>query len=257
MPGEHVDKACRISVDPMTVPMIGHARSFWQSERRREAPNVCANRCDLLKSREIGNAVRARIARTAAAPKRGFYLSPPSPDLAKLIIAIGKGDHAAFEALYAATSPKLLALLVRLVPTRAIAEEILQDVYVRVWTNAGRYTPVEGAAFAWLASIARHRAIDVVRLKTPVTLAPNEDGSDWLDRITDPTNYEAKMLDGDALHFCLDKLEEQSRDLILLAYYEGYSREELATRYDKPVNTIKTWLHRGLAALTTCLKAHS
>ena len=62
------------------------------------------------------------------------------------------------------------------------------------------------------------------------------------------------MIALDALRHCLKEIEAPMRDCVLLAYYEGYSREELANRFGCPVNTIKTWLHRGLATLKTCLE---
>ena len=61
------------------------------------------------------------------------------------------------------------------------------------------------------------------------------------------------MIDNASLRHCLGTIDSQARDCVLLAYYEGYSREELARRYDRPVNTIKTWLHRNLATLRACL----
>ena len=163
----------------------------------------------------------------------------------------------AFRALYEEMSPKLLGVILRIVRSRAEAEEVLQDVFVRVWKNAASYAPESGSPGAWITSIARHRAIDVVRKKAPMTLAPAEDGADWTERIADPLDSEAQMAHRNALIHCLDTLEQPVRDLVVLAYCEGYSREELASRYDRPVNTVKTWLHRGLGVLKTCLEARA
>ena len=187
-------------------------------------------------------------------------MTAQNPELEDLIVAIGQGDRAAFHAFYAATSPKLLGLVFRLVGSRPSAEEIVQDVYLKVWTSAKGYTPQPGSGFGWLASIARNRTIDIIRVKVPKTVSPSssasiEDGASWYERIADPTNAEAHFLQNDELKRCLSTIDEPVRDLILLAYYVGHSREELAQRYSMPVNTVKTWLHRGLAALKSCLEA--
>jgi len=184
-------------------------------------------------------------------PRAGGPADPE--ELGALLVEVGRGDRAAFKALYDATAPKLFGLILRIVRDRAVAEEVLQDAFLRIWGNASTYSPGAGRPVTWLASIARHRAIDVVRRRTEVLLADGEDGEDWLARIMDPRNAEADLADRDALRSCLGRIEEEHARCLLLAYHEGYSREELATRFGRPVNTIKTWLHRSLAALRQCL----
>lgn len=175
------------------------------------------------------------------------------PDLASLIAATARGEQAAFRRLYDATAPKLLGVAMRIVRSRAEAEEVLQDAYVRIWNNAGRFMPEAGTPMAWLVSITRNRAIDITRIRTPLTLAPADDGTDWLERVASDRDEAGDAATRDALNRCLGVVEAQTRDMIVRAYCNGESREELAARYNRPVNTIKTLLHRGLAALKTCL----
>ena len=182
------------------------------------------------------------------------FVSNAPPDLATLLQATARGERLAFKQLYDATSPKLFGIILRMSRSRASAEEVLQDVYVKIWRNASRYAPEIGSAMGWLTTIARNRAIDVLRQRAEVTMPPNEDGEDWFERIAENRDRESDMLDMNALRHCLGQIEPEKRSCIMLAYYEGYSREELATRFSQPVNTIKTWLHRGLAALKTCLE---
>ena len=85
----------------------------------------------------------------------------------------------------------------------------------------------------------------------------SDDGEDWVARLMDPHDDAAAFLNRDALAACLGRLDPAHRDCVVLAYCEGRSREELAQRHDRPVNTIKTWLHRALAALKTCLETVS
>ena len=182
-------------------------------------------------------------------------MSEAPPDPATLIQMVAKGDRLAFRQLYDAVSPKLFAVILRMTRNRPAAEEILQDVFLKIWSNAARYAPEAGSAMGWLSAIARNRTIDVLRQKTDVTMAPNEDGEDWFAHIAEPRNREAELMDNDALRYCLGQIDAEKRSCLLLAYYEGCSREELGARFRQPVNTIKTWLHRSLAALKTCMEA--
>jgi RNA polymerase sigma factor (sigma-70 family) len=177
-------------------------------------------------------------------------------ELATLIGGVARGDRNAFALLYQRTSPKLFAILLRILHSRAAAEDALQDVFLKFWQNAASFAPEAGPAMAWLVSIARNRAIDIVRAKNPAEPTATE-ASDYFANIADIKGGEGQMMELAALQHCLGTLESQARDCILLAYYEGYSREELANRFGKPVGTIKTWLHRSLAVLKSCLEAAS
>lgn len=177
-----------------------------------------------------------------------------SAELKNLIQATAKGDRVAFKQLYERAGPKLFAVSLRIIRDKALAEDILQDVFLRIWQSAGSFSSEAGPPMAWLNSIARNRTIDVLRQKIHVRINQESDEPDWYERIMDPYDQEANLMDAGALRHCLGTIEEPARSCVLLAYYEGFSREELAARYDKPVNTIKTWLHRSLTALKICLK---
>ncbi len=178
-------------------------------------------------------------------------------DLEGLLAAVAQRDRASFRRLYDLTSPKLFATILRIIRSKPAAEEVLQDVYLRVWQNADSYSPSTAPARVWLNSIARNRAIDVLRQRSFVSVNSAEDGSDRYESISEDRDREADMVNNASLRRCLETIDEQARACILLAYYEGYSRDELARRYDRPVNTIKTWLHRSLTTLRTCLDGSS
>jgi RNA polymerase sigma factor (sigma-70 family) len=177
--------------------------------------------------------------------------------LAELIAATAGGDRMAFRKLYDQTSAKLFAIILRIIRNRTLAEDILQDVYLRVWRNADSYAAEAGPPLAWLNSIARNRTIDVLRRKRIDQPPADERDIDWYEKIAGRRNPEADLMDIAVLRHCLGEIEEPIRSCVLLAYYEGYSRDELAARFGKPVNTIKTWLHRSLIALKTCVEASS
>lgn len=176
-----------------------------------------------------------------------------SDELADLLGAVGRGDRPAFRQVYERTAAKLLGVISRIIRDRSQAEDVLQEVYLRVWQNAGSYVPGSGRPMTWLITVARNRAIDVVRQRREVTASQDGEGRDLLDRIADPRDEGAAFEDADELSRCLGQLEEQQRRCLIEAYHEGRSREELAVRYDRPVNTIKTWLHRSTGALRKCL----
>lgn len=178
--------------------------------------------------------------------------------LRRLLAEIARGERRAVDALYERTAAKLFGLILRIQRDRSLAEDVLQDVYLRIWQAAGSYAPEAGRPLPWLCAIARNRAIDSVRRKTEESAPPqagDRDGSeDWMARLIDPRDEAAAFQDRDALATCLGRLEPAHRDCVVQAYCEGLSRDELAERFERPVNTIKTWLHRALASLKGCLE---
>ena len=178
-----------------------------------------------------------------------------SDELSAVLLRVAARDSAAFEALYGATSAKLYGIIVRIITSRSSADEVLQEVYVKVWQRAGDFDPAKASPITWMASIARNRAIDELRrAKSGMTQT--------LDMTPDIAADEAHPLDSldrneklRALIACLGQLDEEKRKILLLAYYRGLSRDELARRFAHPVPTIKTWLHRGLAQLKMCLSS--
>ena len=178
------------------------------------------------------------------------------------------GDRDAFRKLYEATSPRLLGVIAQLVGRGALAEDLLQDVYVRVWKAAGQYRAGAGSPMAWLAATARYRAIDHLRsrgARPEVSIAdlPSHGGSDDPDddpthRLPDPGPgpagaFEAESEAG-AVQKCLSTLQGAQQQSIALAYYKGLSHGEIATHLGAPLGSVKTWVRRGLIALKTCLE---
>ena len=107
-------------------------------------------------------------------------------DLSVLMASVAAGDRLAFKHLYDRTSARLLGIVRRIVRDRALAEEVLQEVYLRIWERAASYRTELGSALTWMTSIARHRAIDVLRQHKEIALPPMDDGEDWLERVAGP-----------------------------------------------------------------------
>lgn len=171
-------------------------------------------------------------------------------DLAALLARSAHGDRIAFKALHALTHRQLFAVIRRILGDHAQAEEALQDVYVRIWQSAHAFDATRGSPLAWMVSVARYRAIDLVR-RNAARDAPAVEGVEGAPLVEPAAGID--LADAQALDHCLGELAEEQRRCVVLAYAHGFSREELAERFDRPVGTIKSWLHRALAALRTCL----
>jgi RNA polymerase sigma-70 factor, ECF subfamily len=174
-------------------------------------------------------------------------------ELVRLLSQVAHGDRAAFRHLYAATSAKLYGVALRILKRRDLADDCVQEAYVRIWNNAGSFDPARASAITWMATIARNRALDEVRKVRPVSLDQVPGAGD----IRDPQMLVSEQMEIAAdyarLQACLEALEPQRREIVKLAYLEGMSREDLGQRFGHPAATIKTWLHRSLKQLKTCL----
>lgn len=170
--------------------------------------------------------------------------------LPELLQATSRGDRGAFHRLYEATAPKLFGIVLRITSNRSVAEEVLQETYLKVWQNAERFAPDAGKPITWLAAIARNAAIDRIRSER-IERQRSDDDQAILDRLPSPSSGDPAARN--ALRLCLSGLDEDAQSCVVLAYCSGFSREELATRFDRPVGTIKTMLHRSIKLLRDCL----
>ncbi|HTZ68444.1 MAG TPA: sigma-70 family RNA polymerase sigma factor [Roseiarcus sp.] len=174
-------------------------------------------------------------------------------DLAGLLSRIAARDAAAFAALYRQTSAKLYGTVARILNRGDAAADVLQEAYVRIWERAGEFDPLKGSPLAWMATIARNRALDEVRRVRPGSLEDQPESFEPAADDVDPLAARARSEELARLMDCLQRLDDEKRAIVLLAYYRGSSREALARRFGRPVATIKTWLHRSLAQLRDCL----
>jgi len=170
-----------------------------------------------------------------------------------LLAAVAKGDEAAFERLYTATRAKLFGVVLRILRRQDLAEEVIQEVYVKIWNSAGQFNPGVASPITWMASIARNRAIDVVRKKGETSIEEEPSAMEVAADTPDPLARREMTEELRRLLECVGQLEPERQKLVLLAYYNGWSREQLAAKFEKPVNTVKTWLRRSMLDIRACL----
>lgn len=176
-----------------------------------------------------------------------------SNELERLLLRMSRKDEAAFAKLYAATKRKLLSTVLPVVLCKYIAEEILQETYVRIWLNAAAYRSSLGSPMMWMIAIARNLAIDVARkpsreIHADHSLVANfpADGPTALESIETRENESETVRLQRSIFFALQALEPMRRHLVIAAYIHGESRHRLSEQYCVPVNTIKTWIRRAL-----------
>lgn len=178
-----------------------------------------------------------------------------SESLATLIARVAAGDERAFARLYDATSAQLFGVVLRMLRSRERAEDVLQEVYVRVWDSAGTYAPDKGAALGWLIAIARHRAIDALRRqRANVSLDDAPEAEALADPGVDALSQALASAEARRLRGCIDELDAKPRQCILFAYYDGLTQEQLAARLAAPLGTVKSWMRRSLVHLKECLE---
>jgi RNA polymerase sigma-70 factor, ECF subfamily len=176
-------------------------------------------------------------------------------ELVGLLAGVAKQDVAAFERLYEATRAKLYGVLLRILGRPELAEEVMQETYLKVWRMADKFDPTIATPITWMVALARNRAIDIVRKKGEISI---EDAPQALEIAADtPTPLARREMTEELrrLLSCLGKLDPEKQRILLLAYYSGWSRDQLAKKLDIPVNTIKTWLRRSLLEIRGCMGA--
>jgi len=177
-------------------------------------------------------------------------------ELVWLLGAVARGDETAFQRLYEATRAKLYGVLVRILGRPALAEEVMEETYLKVWKMADQFDPATASPITWMVAMARNRAIDIVRRQGDIAIdeepeaAPEPAADTPAPLARREMTAELKRLLG-----CLGRLDPEKQRIVLLAYYSGWSRDHLANKLDIPVNTIRTWLRRSLLEIRECMGA--
>lgn len=179
-------------------------------------------------------------------------------ELINLIARCALRDQRALKLLYEGLSPWLNAVAFRILKSAELSNDVLQEAFVQIWNNAASYRPDKARPLTWICSILRYRALDRLENERKHNKHRiHEDELHALDSYADKNNLEETILNSQVsghIEDCLQILSDRIGASIKLAYLYGYSREEIAERYATPVNTVKSWLHRGAEKLKQCLE---
>lgn len=197
---------------------------------------------------------------SGAGGKAVMDASPQEDALETLLARSAQGDQGAFERLYGLTSGKLLSVCRSFFKGSGEAEEVLQEAYLRIWRSSPQYSPGRGRPMTWMITVTRHAAIDRLRQSrqeralTVERIDPEEGGDLAMADPAQPSLAERCALSHDMARG-LAGLEEGPRQAITLAFYLGYTHEELAEELEVPLGTAKSWIRRGLMKLKAGLEA--
>ncbi|PYE35168.1 RNA polymerase sigma-70 factor (ECF subfamily) [Idiomarina fontislapidosi] len=173
--------------------------------------------------------------------------------LSKDLHRIALGDNSAFERFYQATSPRLMSVSYAILRERTLAEEALQDTYLKIWHAASDYRSDAGSVMCWITSMVRYRAIDMLRhaRRQPLT-------SQDIEQLLDQQGGDALPVtaaDTDKLEHCMSDLDGTQRQSIHLAFLYGLSHREVSDYLGEALGSIKSWIRRGLESLKRCLQS--
>lgn len=195
----------------------------------------------------------------------------PDNTLQKLLLATANGDGQAFQALYDSTCGTMNAVAVAIVRDRELAEDALQDAYVQVWHKAADYHAERGGVLTWMTTIVRYRAIDLLRKRTrggstgslealdidastlELLLSGDPGSADEQER--GPLASAIASEEAASLRDCLSRLSGNQQRSVILAFFRGFTHQELAECLVEPLGTVKSRLRRSLVRLKECLTA--
>ena len=186
----------------------------------------------------------------------------PAPEAAEqggtsldgLLTLVGRGDQAAFEAVYDRVAAPVFGLIRRVLRDSAQSEEVAQETLLEVWRAAARFDPARGSAVTWVMTIAHRRAVDRVRSETAAAEREARAASAAVPVLADEVAEAVESsLEAERVSRCLDGLTELQRESIRLAYYAGYTYPQVASALGVALGTVKTRIRDGLKRLRDCL----
>jgi RNA polymerase sigma factor (sigma-70 family) len=169
----------------------------------------------------------------------------------ELTSALKARDDQAFSYLYDHYSGSLYSIILQIVKSPEVAGDVLQEVFVNIWKKMESYDPLKGRLFTWMLNISRNASIDMLRSKNYQNSQKNREITDTVygnDQVTETP------IDSIGLNKFLGKLRPEQRVLIDLAYFKGYTHEEISQIEDIPLGTVKTRIRNALLQLREYLK---
>ncbi|WP_410221242.1 RNA polymerase sigma factor [Pedobacter sp.] len=170
----------------------------------------------------------------------------------EIVSLLCQQDQNGFNYLYDNYAPAIYGVVIRVVSEKEHADEILQDVFVKIWKNIRQFDPERGRLYTWMINLARNTAIDYIRSKGFQNEQKNQGIPEFVNNSKD---YAATPnVDHIGMKEVLLRLKQEWRELIELAYFKGYTQQEIAERLDIPIGTVKTRTRNALIELKSLLK---
>lgn len=208
----------------------------------------------------MANIQRGEVSAAGAAPQQSRATRGDDTEDQECIARISAGDAQALEQLYDRYSATVYRMAVRIVKNQELAEDVVQEVFWRVWRRSGSFSRERGKVSQWLFGIAHNMCIDELRrMRSRPVPVYEDDERPFIQQLPD----EHTDVVGAALHSeqrrtiveALGQLPDAQRQAIELAYFGGLSHQEIANRLDRPLGTVKTRVRLGLHKLNALLES--
>ena len=176
----------------------------------------------------------------------------------QLIGQIALSDKGALEALYGRYSTVVYSLAMYMLRQEALAEEATQEVFLNIWLKASSFNSERGQPRSWIMSVAHHKIVDVIRSRRRTSSMTGPGGYETLDLLpsgqASTEEQVERNLERERIRKALAVLPETQREVVVLAYFEGYSQSEMAKKLDQPLGTIKTRVRLAMQKLRSTLE---
>lgn len=184
-----------------------------------------------------------------------MHPQPVQGDDTELLRAIARGDEQALASLYDRYKSILFGLLLRILNSRAEAEDTLQEVFLQVWQRAATFDETRGRAFTWLVTIGRSRAIDRLRtIKSRARAGEEASREAAPDVVSDSEKDAIRSQEAEVVRRALREIPVEQRRLLDMAYFEGLTQTEISERTAVPLGTVKTRMRSAMKKLRELLK---
>lgn len=169
----------------------------------------------------------------------------------ELIALLKQREESAFSYLYDHYSGSLYSIIVNIVPDRELANDLLQEVFVKIWKQIDTYDNAKGRLFTWMLNVARNASIDAIRSKN---FQQSQQNRELTENVYDAVGSTQTNTDKIGIRKLVYKLKEDYRVLVELSYFQGYTQDEISKMLGIPLGTVKTRLRTALIQLKQVIK---
>jgi RNA polymerase sigma-70 factor (ECF subfamily) len=166
----------------------------------------------------------------------------------ELVALLKQGSREAFNYLYKNYSAVLYGIIQRIIFDEATAQDVLQEVFVKIWNNIGQYEPSKGRIYTWMLNIARNASIDKLRSKGEIMKGKIQTGEDVVFNVQGGKGTE-QLTDAIGLRDMVADLRPEYYKIVDLAYYKGFTLDEISKTLDVPLGTVKTRMRAAIQQL--------